>query len=83
MAEAKAPEQAEERYPAIEEFIAHASADDISELFLPVREGLDWLKGPRAEQGKRVRAALDRAEELLQLLLETRKKLEARPRGRR
>jgi hypothetical protein len=65
----------EERYPAIEEFIEFADASEVGELFRTVREGLEGVKGPRLGQGKRVKVALDRTEELLQLLLQTREKL--------
>ena len=68
-------------YPAIESFIETASAEEIQGLFTPIREGLSALKGPKAEQGKKVQAALDSAEELLGILLETRERLIAESKG--
>lgn len=76
-----APAQ-ESLYPAIETFIERASPDDVQALFQPVRDGLEALKGPRAEQGKKVLKAVEATEELLSHLLEVREKLEQeRPGG--
>lgn len=69
-------------YPAIESFIERASAEEIQGLFNPIKEGLDALKGPKAEQGKKVQAALSSAEELLGILLETRERLIAEAQGK-
>jgi hypothetical protein len=69
-------------YPAIESFIERASAEEIQGLFNPIKEGLDALKGPKAEQGKKVQAALSSAEEILGILLETRERLIAEAQGR-
>jgi hypothetical protein len=68
-------------YPAIESFIEHASAEEIQAFFTPIKEGLNALKGPKAEQGKKVQAALASSEELLGLLLETRERLIAESQG--
>jgi hypothetical protein len=62
-------------YPSIESFIETATAEEIQGFFTPIKEGLTALKGPKAEQGKKVQAALASAEELLGLLLETRERL--------
>jgi hypothetical protein len=62
-------------YPAIESFIERASPEEIQALFNPIKEGLDALKGPKAEQGKKIQTALSSAEELLGILLETRDRL--------
>ena len=68
-------------YPAIESFIERASAEEIQSFFNPIKEGLNALKGPKGEQGKKVQAALSSAEELLGILLETRERLIAESQG--
>lgn len=68
-------------YPAIESFIESASAEEIQALFNPIKEGLNALKGPKVDQGKKVQAALASAEELLGMLLETRERLIAESQG--
>lgn len=68
-------------YPAIESFIERATADEVQALFNPIKEGLEALKGPKAEQGKKIQAALSSAEELLGILLETRERLIAESKG--
>jgi hypothetical protein len=68
-------------YPAIESFIETASAEEIQAFFTPIKEGLTALKGPKAEQGKKIQAALSSAEELLGILLETRERLIAEAQG--
>ena len=73
-------------YPVIESFAEFASRDDVASLFAGLKESLAALKGPKAEQAKKAKLALERTEELLLHLLETREKLEAEkkgPRGRR
>jgi hypothetical protein len=69
-------------YPAIEFFIERASVEEIQGLFTPIKEALTGLKGPKAEQGKKVQAALSSAEELLGILLETRERLVAESQGK-
>lgn len=64
-------------YPAIESFIETATAESISATFEGLRAELAGLKGPRAEQGKKVTKAIDRTQELLSYLLQVREKLEA------
>lgn len=68
-------------YPAIESFIERASAEEVQALFNPIKEGLAALKGPRADQGKKVQIALASADELLGILLETRERLIAESQG--
>lgn len=68
-------------YPAIESFIERATSEEIQSLFNPIKEGLNALKGPKADQGKKVQAALSSTEELLGLLLETRERLIAEAQG--
>lgn len=70
-------------YPAIEGFIETCTADDIAALFTTLREGLAGLKGPRAEQAKKVSRAIERTEELLTFLLQVRERLEAERKGTR
>lgn len=72
-----AVETNESLYPAIEGFIEKATAEEIADLFSPLKEGLTTLKGPRAEQAKKVGKAILKTEELLSYLLQVREKLEA------
>jgi hypothetical protein len=65
-------------YPALEGFIEHATRGDVEALFSEVRQGLAELKGPKAQQAQKMGVALDRTEELLGLLLETRDKMSNR-----
>ena len=74
-------EAAEPLYPAIEGMVERCSPDEIEQFFDSVREGLDELKGTRAEQGKKVSKALELTEELLFYLLDVRKKLEEQQYG--
>lgn len=64
-------------YPAIEAFIERASAEQVDDLFASIREALATLKGPKAEQAKKVKKAVDATQELLSHLLQVREKLEA------
>ena len=72
-------------FPAIESFIERATAEEVQTLFNPVKNELAQLKGPKAEQAKKVQAAISRTEELLNVLLETRERLvaESKPKGRK
>lgn len=72
-----APAEYEPLYPAIEGFIERATAEEIADLFSPLKEGLSGLKGPRADQAKKVGKAIEKTEELLSHLLQVREKLEA------
>lgn len=68
-------------YPVIEAFVEKASADEVDQFFTSVKTGLTELKGPKAEQAKKVGAALARTEELLSHLLQVRETLEAEKQG--
>ena len=73
-------------FPAIESFIESASTDEVQSLFNPLKNELAQLKGPKAEQAKKVQTAISRAEELLGVLLDTRERLVAessQPKGRK
>lgn len=75
------PSAPEPMYPAVESFIESATPEEVTGLFASIREGLDALKGPKAEQSKKVKVALDRTEELLSHLIEVREKLTAEKKG--
>ncbi len=81
MATDKTEPASESLYPALEGFIENAARADLSEVFASIREGLGSLKGPRAEQGAKVRTAIERTEELLNFLMEVREKIEGNKRG--
>lgn len=70
-------------YPALEGFIENARREDIDDVFASLKAGLTHLKGPRAEQGAKVSAAIERTEELLKFLMQVREKLEAKPPGKK
>ncbi len=70
-------------YPAIEALIEYATADEIASLFAPVTAALAELKGPRAEQGKKVAKAIEHTQGLLNHLIQVREKLEAGRKGKR
>lgn len=77
MSEQNAPEPLPSpSYPLLEAFVETVPADEAQAVFADVREALESLKGPRAEQGRKIRTALDTAEELIQLLLNVRGELE-------
>jgi hypothetical protein len=78
MAETEMP-LAESMYPEVEALVEKATEEDISSRFEELRTALNELKGPRAEQGKKVRKALDRAEELFLHLLGIRQNLSPQP----
>lgn len=78
---AAAPSPPEPIYPAIEAFIESASADDIARLFAQLKDGLTALKGPKAEQSRKVQVAVDRTEELLRHLLQVREQVVADAKG--
>jgi hypothetical protein len=79
--ESKAAPLPEPQYPQIEGFIELSGTDDIDALFGPLKESLAGLKGPRADQAKKVTKAVQRTEELLSHLLEVREKLRAARQG--
>ncbi|MCP3060529.1 hypothetical protein LXT21_17240 [Myxococcus sp. K38C18041901] len=68
-------------YPAIESLLEATPAEDVRALFAPVKEGLAGLKGPKVEVGKKAQAALAHAEQLLELLVDTRERLIAEAKG--
>lgn len=72
----------EPSYPVIEGFVEKATADDISGMFEDLKSQLGGLKGPKAEQGKKIGKAIERTEELLSYLLQVREKLEADRKGK-
>ena len=72
----------EPSYPVIEGFVEKATADDIASLFKDLKTQLAGLKGPKAEQGKKIGKAIERTEELLSYLLQVREKLEADRKGK-
>jgi hypothetical protein len=78
---AAAPAADDSRYPGVERFIERASAEDVAHAFSSVREGLTGLKGPKADQAKKVTAAVERAEELFGFLLEVRERMLADKKG--
>lgn len=89
MATAKKPEAPPARpplpepsYPTIEKFIEKATADDIVATFKDLKAELGALKGPKAEQGKKVLKAVERTEEVLSYLLQVRERLEAERKGK-
>lgn len=69
-------------YPVIEKFIETATADQIAATFKSLKTDLAGLKGPKAEQSKKVGKAVERTEELLSYLLQVREKLEADRKGK-
>ncbi len=76
------PPLPEPSYPTLEAFIEKANTDDISSTFQELTDQLAGLKGPKAEQAKKVQKAIDRTEELLSYLLQVREKLEADRKGK-
>lgn len=72
----------EPSYPVIEGFVEKATAADIAAMFKDLKGELGGLKGPKAEQGKKVGKAIERTEELLSYLLQVREKLEADRKGK-
>ncbi|MBE2250966.1 MAG: hypothetical protein IAE78_15620 [Myxococcus sp.] len=70
-------------YPVIATFVDAAQQADIDNLFSDVREGLAALKGPKAEQAKKVAKALERTEELMSHLLQVREKIASERKGKR
>ena len=57
-APAEAQKLPDPSYPSIEGFIESATAESISETFESLKEQLAGLKGPKAEQGKKVGKAI-------------------------
>jgi hypothetical protein len=72
-----AAEPAERVYPHVEQFLESRSKDDVAQAFSATREALTGLPKPKAEQGKRALAAIDRTEALLGQLFDVKAELEA------
>lgn len=72
----------EPSYPVIEGFVEGATAEAIAGAFKDLKDQLATLKGPKAEQAKKVGKAIERTEELLSYLLQVREKLEADRKGK-
>jgi len=70
-------------YPAIEDFVGTASSDEVAALFQSIKDGLKGAKGPKADQTKKIGAAIDRTEDLLSFLLQIREKIQAERGGQR
>lgn len=62
-------------YPELEAFVEQASREDIEQLFTRLKDSLETLKGPRSEQAKKAKVAVERTVELLGRLLELRENL--------
>lgn len=69
------------QYPSIEAFVEQATASDVEDAFTQIQEGLGALKGPRAQQARKVETAIARTRELLSYLVEVREKLETDKKG--
>lgn len=78
----EAQQEVQSNYPAIEGFIDTVPAADIPNTFKDLKEQLAALKGPRAEQAKKVGKAIERTEELLSYLMQVKEKLEADRKGK-
>jgi hypothetical protein len=70
-------------YPVIATFVDAAQKADVEALFGDIREGLAGLKGPKAEQARKVSKAIERTEELMSHLLQVREKIAADRKGKR
>jgi len=69
-------------YPTLEAYVETGLAEDATHIFGDVREALGTLKGPRADQARKIEAALDAADELIQMLFGVRAELEAEARAK-
>lgn len=72
---ASAPELPNPEYPTLEGYIEVASEGHVAEVFEELKNRLKMLKGPRAEQGKKVEKALEHAERLFFYLIQAREKI--------
>ena len=70
-------------YPVIATFVDVAQQAEVDALFGDIREGLGGLKGPKAEQAKKIAKAIERTEELMSHLLQVREKIAAERKGKR
>ncbi|MGV3621074.1 MAG: hypothetical protein ACO1OB_09670 [Archangium sp.] len=80
--EAQQPEISSPSYPAIEGYIETQAAADIARTIQGLKDQLASLKGPRAEQAKKVGKAIERTEELLSYLMQVKEKLESDRKGK-
>ncbi|HYV49482.1 MAG TPA: hypothetical protein VFA20_31705 [Myxococcaceae bacterium] len=62
-------------YPELEAYVESASREEVEQLFTRLKGSLEALKGPRTEQAKKAKVAVERTEELLGRLLELRENL--------
>ena len=62
-------------YPELEAYVEQASRDDLGQLFAGVKADLEALKGPRGEQAKKAKVAVEHTEELIGRLLDLRENL--------
>jgi len=69
------PEPQSSTYPNLETFVERTSSDELAALFSRLKDSLQALKGPRAEQARKAKVAVERTEELLHRLLELRESL--------
>lgn len=72
----KAAAKPEPTYPHLERFLEQADRDSAAKLFAKTRKSLEELGGPKAANGKKALAAIERVEGLLGELFEVRMKLE-------
>ena len=70
-------------YPAIATVVDGASRAEVEGLFAELKDGLTAMKGPKAEQARKVSKAIERAEELLSHLLQVREKIASQRKGKR
>jgi hypothetical protein len=77
------PPMPQPEYPAIATFVDAAQQSDVEALFEPLRAGLSALKGPKADQAKKVTKAIERTEELMSHLLQVREKIASERKGKR
>ncbi len=70
-------------YPAIATFVDAAQKDDVDGLFQALKDGLGTMKGPKADQAKKVSKAIERTEELMSHLLQVREKIASERKGKR
>ncbi|MCA2979682.1 MAG: hypothetical protein INH41_11645 [Myxococcaceae bacterium] len=81
--EPQRPPLPQPEYPAIATFVDQASKPEVEALFADLRDGLGAMKGPRAEQARKVTKAIERTEELLSHLLQVREKIASNRKGKR
>lgn len=62
-------------YPTLEGYIEVATEEHVPAVFADLKTQLQSLKGPRAEQGKKVEKALEHAERMFFYLIQVREKI--------